>query len=139
VIRPVGDHEALAAAPFHDSLLFALLLAGAVIAYCLEMSRQLISSITFMGSPLSIGEFVFYLLRTPSTYIMLGVCVLSLQLGWTRWRRRHETAVWEIACVAWRPFAWNWLALALLFVVGLSVVSIYCFAFWLGPWYLYGP
>jgi predicted nucleic acid-binding protein len=37
------------------------------------------------------------------------------------------------------PFTWNWFALAVLVVVGIPTLSAYCFVYWLGPWYLYGP
>jgi len=85
------------------------------------------------------AEFVATILRTPSTYIMLATCILSIQVCWVRWKRRHEKADWQLAALDGRRFGLNWLALGLLVIVGLPVVSIYCFAYWLGPWYLYGP
>lgn len=120
----------------HESVLCLVFLFGTALVYFVETIRQFVNEPFFARS--TIWETIATVLSYPPTYIMLAVSVLSLQLCWARWTRRHEAVIWELKAIDQRRFLWNWFALALLAVVALPTFSIYCFTFWMGPWYLYG-
>jgi hypothetical protein len=110
---------------------FVLLIAAAVI-YLLETNQ-------YRTGFVRISDIVLELLWDPRNLLYLAFCGLSLQLLWLRWRRRKDAATWQISGLNRRRFVWNWVALAFLTAVAVPTISIYCFVFWLGPWYLYGP
>jgi hypothetical protein len=123
--------------PLHETTICLLLLVGSMVAYFVENARAS-WQITLFGTR-TVTEFLSSVLRYSSNYIMLAIVVLSLQLCWLRWKRSASDIRWELQSIDQRRFGLNWLGLALLVGIGLPTVSIYCFAFWLGPWYLYGP
>lgn len=119
----------------HESALFLLLLFGAAVLYCVDGMRGIPS---IFRAP-KVYEYLGYFFRSPDSYLMIAIAVLSHQLCWVRWKRRNDTLAWNLRAVDRRRFVWNWLAVALLAVVGVPTIAIYCFASWLGPWQLYGP
>jgi hypothetical protein len=130
-------HQETERIPLHETTICLLLLVGSMIAFFVEDARAS-WQITLFGTR-TVTEFLSSVLRYSSNYIMLAIVVLSLQLCWLRWKRNASDIPWELQSINQRRFGLNWLALALLVGIGLPTVSIYCFAFWLGPWYLYGP
>jgi hypothetical protein len=120
----------------HESFLCLSLLMGAVVVYLVEVVRTLLSMPT---SVIASAEVVLAMLRDPGAILMVAILLLSLQLGWLRWRRRAEHVDWEIAAIEPRRFLWNWIAISIISCVAIPTISAFVFAFWLGPWYLYGP
>lgn len=127
-----GDTPAL-----HESALCIVALFAAALIYFVENIRQDWGQ-PFFGSS-SLWEEIAATLKYPPYYPMLAIAVLSLQLCWIRWRRRHVAVTWELRSLDRRRFLVNWLAVGFLAVIALPTIGIYCFTFWLGPWYLYGP
>jgi hypothetical protein len=121
--------------PLHERLVFLLLFVGAIIDYYVE--DVLVSMQMSMFGPFSVVRFLSQTLSYTPSYIMLGIGALALQLAYLRWKRREQPIDWELQALNPTRFLWNWLALALLVIVGLPTISVYCFAFWLGPWCLY--
>jgi hypothetical protein len=121
----------------HEYAVFILLLLGAPVAHFYDQFR-----ITFndwnprLGWQQQIPSKVADYLGWPETYIFLAVLVLSIQLLWRRWKHRGAVPVWKLTPIDVRQFVLNWAAFALLAVVALPTLSIFSFAFWLGPWYL---
>ena len=123
----------------HESMLCLITLFGAALRiYFVESIRQYWGQPAFFGAR-SFLDMIATFLRYTESYIMFAIAALSLQLCWIRWRRRHDGGTWVLHALDQRRFAVNWLALGLLAFVALPTFSIYCFPFWLGPWYLYGP
>ncbi len=124
--------------PLHDSVPCLLLLTIAALLYELDLLHCFVDSMTWFGGSFRWSELFYDLLAFPDNYLALAVLVLSLQLLWYRWRRRGEQPDWQLAVVDGRRFVLNWVALAVLVVVGIPTVAAYAFAFWLGPWYRLG-
>jgi hypothetical protein len=122
----------------HESMLCLVTLFGAALIYFVETIREFWTPSGFFGAS-SFWEAIATLLGYTQSYPMLAIAVLSLQLCWIHWRRRHDAMTWELHPLDRRRFVVNWLALGLLAAVALPTFSIYCFTFWVGPWYLYGP
>jgi hypothetical protein len=120
----------------HESFWCLLLLFAATATFYVEEIRQFASTPSFIG-PAGILGFVHEHLYYPSGYITLAIFVLSIQLCWIRWKRRGQTPELALPSVPRTRFLCNWLAVELLIVVAIPTIAIYCFAFWLGPWYLY--
>jgi hypothetical protein len=120
--------------PLHESF-FGLLYLGGFASFTLfGLIRGVLMWPTYgVGS---IGDFIVGLLTYPPYYIWIALSFLSLQLCWTRWRRRSFPSPWELTALSRGSFIGFWIALAAVAIVGLATVSIYCFDFWLGPWYL---
>lgn len=118
--------------PLHEMGFVPLLLLAAMIIYFVENIRAL--STWYSNSLELISDF----LRYTSSYLYVAVIVLSLQLLWLRWKWRNAGAKLGLQPIDPLRFSWNWLAVFLLTLVGIPTISIYCFAYWLGPWYLYG-
>jgi hypothetical protein len=121
----------------HESFWCLLLLIAATATFYVEEIRQSASMPSFFG-PAGILGFVYDHLYYSSGYITLAILVLSIQLCWIRWKRRGHTPELDFPPVPPKRFLCNWLALELLIVVAIPTIAVYCFAFWLGPWYLYG-
>lgn len=132
-ISQLGDTPAL-----HESTLCFVALFAAALIYLVETFRQYWGQPGFFGTP-SFWEEIGTLLRYTQSYPMLAITVLSFQLCWIRWRSRRDTMMWELHSLDRRRFLVNWLALGALAAVALPTFSIYCFTFWMGPWYLSGP
>jgi hypothetical protein len=118
-----------------DSALCLSLLIGAVVAYFVEaISTYLSMPWSLIGS----AEVVLAMLRDPGAILMAAIFLLSVQLCWLRWRRRAEQVEWKLAAVEPRRFLGNWMAIAIISCVAIPTISAFVFAFWLGPWFLYG-
>ena len=138
-ISQPSHHDALQGpTALHEHFLFVVLLFGAPVAYFVESLRVDFSGGLPFGWQTQIWSLVGEYLRYSDTYIMLAIVALSARLAWERWRRRAVGPKWELHPLDRRRFVWIWLALALLVLIGLPTLSIYCFTSWLGPWYLYG-
>ncbi len=109
-----------------------LLLLAAAIIYLVEVNG-------YTTGFARIWEILLGLLQEPRNLLYIALCALCLKLCWLRWRRRKDAATWKISGLNRRRFVWNLVALAILIAVAVPTISIYCFVFWLGPWYLYGP
>jgi hypothetical protein len=124
----------------HEYTVFILLLLGAPVAHFYDQIR-----ITFndwnprLGWQQQMPYKVADYLGWPETYIYLAVLVLGIQLLRRRWKHRGTMPACQLTPIDPRQFARNWAAFALLAAVGLPTLSIFSFAYWLGPWYLYGP
>jgi hypothetical protein len=123
--------------PFHESVPSLLYLGGLGALFLFGTVRD-IGIFKPMYGTASVGELVAGLLQYLPFYLLIALSVLSLQLCWMRWRHRSAPTAWELVALPPRRFFSYWLALALLAIVGLTTISIYCFVFWLGPWYLKG-
>jgi hypothetical protein len=121
----------------HESFWCLLLFIAAMATFYIEETRSYASMPSFFG-PSGILSFLYGQLYYSSCYIRLAILALSIQLCWARWKRGDETPSLDLPGVAPAGFVCNWLALELLIVVAVPTIAIYCFAFWLGPWYLYG-
>jgi hypothetical protein len=121
--------------------LFAFVTSAAI--SMIEMIRELLSFQSFallsgFGTGWAILDVVLGLLRYSRGILVMAMAALSIQLWWLR-RRRNDTPALEFAALSPGRFARNWIAMALLAAVGLPTIASFCFVFWLGPWYLYGP
>ncbi len=121
----------------HESPLCLAVLFGAEMTYFIESIREIVSGPYFFGASTFVAIVDSFLNYTDS-YIPIAIFVLSLQLCWIRWRRRRETITWRVWALDRTRFGWNSLGLTLLFIVAVPTIAIYCFTFWLGPWYMYG-
>jgi hypothetical protein len=120
----------------HESIASQLFLVAAAIAYLGETYREIFSTTTF--GPMNALESARYMLQDPTSLLCIAILILSIQLAWILWRRGNDIVVWKLADLDGQRFAWNWLGLAALVAIGIPTISAYCFAFWLGPWHLYG-
>jgi len=105
-----------------------LLLIGAIIFFVLNIRATL--SDTWAG-PL---ESLAYLLVYPDTYFMLAISLLSLKLGWLRWKRRVPAPIRILPLESLR-FATALLTFTAFAAVAIPTFAALGFAFWLGPWY----
>jgi hypothetical protein len=120
---------------FHESVLWLMLFFCSAVVFCFNNFRGLR---TLFTAP-SVLESLGYFLRSPESYLMMALAALTVHLCWVRWKRRHDLLAWKLRPVDRIKFGWSWLAVALLAIVALPTIAIYCFTFWLGPWQLYGP
>ena len=123
---------------FHESVAGLFLLGIAAIMEAINWAKAIVSFTSTPG-PATIWECIAALLKYPYFYLSFAVLMLSIQLCWRRWRRRNDLVTWELMAIDRTRFIWNWVRLAMLAIVGLPTLSAYCFIYWLGPWYLYGP
>ena len=137
-----GCDEPQSLLPPHESVLSLLMLIIAAAIYAVESFRAYgsgpflpIQSIGLAG----VVEIAGGVFRDPPSLLNILVGVASLELCWLRWRRRNDDVPWIIGALDGQRFAWNWVALALLAIVGIPTLSSFCFVYWLGPWQLYAP
>jgi hypothetical protein len=124
--------------PAHESLWCLLLLLSAMTAYYFDAIRLYYNMPTFFYASKGILQFVASVLCYSNGYIALGILVLTVQLVWKRWRRHAPIPDLQLWPVSPSRFFLNYLAVVLLITVAIPTFAIYCFAFWFGPWYLYG-
>jgi hypothetical protein len=130
--------------PLYESPLYLAAFLGAVVVYFEEVIRSSQSMLrlarSFGSRTISvILDVVTELSLNPFALLILAFGVLTLQLLWLRIRPRSKQTTWKIVALDQSWFLWNWAALLLLAAVGIPTISSFCFVFWLGPWYLYGP
>jgi hypothetical protein len=124
----------------HEFPLFVLLLLGVPISYFYESLRISLHDWDLrLGWQREIPKVLVEFLRWPETYIMLAVCLLSIQLLWRRSRQWDTVPNWQLQPIDVRRLALNWITWTTLAAVALPSFSIYSFTYWLGPWYLHGP
>ena len=123
----------------HEYLFFLVLLFGAPIALIIESLYGTFSTGLRIGWQERVTQHLVGYLQDPVSCLRVVLCLLCVQLCWLRWKRRPTTIVGPLKSLDLPRFAWNWIALAVLTLVGMPTLSIYCFTFWLGPWYLYFP
>ena len=119
----------------HESIFVALTLVAAASIDLVTTIRYTVTS-AFI-SPLDFLADLAETLVYPDTYLYLALLLAPIELCLLRWRRRDKTAGGSLMAVDPHRFAWNWIASGALVAVGLPTIGIYCFTFWLGPWYLY--
>lgn len=124
--------------PANESLWCLFLLLAAMISYYIDAIRLYFDMPNFFAASRGILQFVASVLCYASGYITLGILVVTIQLIWKRWRRHTPIPDLQLWPVSPRRFFLNYVAMALLIAVSVPTVAIYCFAFWFGPWYLYG-
>jgi hypothetical protein len=121
-----------------ESFVVLIVLALASMMYLWEINEDFWGINIGLGIPGFAGVFM-YSFQDPVQLLYTAFCILSLQLAWKRWRRRNEPTAWRLSSLNWRAYVWNWFACAALVAVAVPTTAAYCFVFWLGPWYLYGP
>jgi hypothetical protein len=121
-------------AVFHESWLCLIVLLGAMAAYVVGIIRN--EKMSFLSAE-SILVFVGDVMRYTFNYIPVAILILTLQLIYVRWRQYREPMPWSLPGLAASRFFWNFIALFILLAVAIPTMAIYCFVFWLGPWYLY--
>lgn len=123
--------------PFYQSIFWILMLVASIVTSMYENIRgsyAITQGLFFRDIIEWIGSMLVY----SSNYLDLAVVALSLQLCWSIWKHGTKRPPIALYPVQYGRFIVNWLALALIVVVGVPTMSIYCFAFWLGPFYLFG-
>ena len=85
------------------------------------------------------SDFIGYFFLDATNMLCVSILTLSLQFARICWTRRNQQIEWRLPLLNSRTFALNWLAVAALLIVLIPSAAEYCFASWLGPWYLYGP
>ncbi len=124
---------------FHDSM---FCVAAAVIAsaiYFVELARMTLSFSGAFGRQVAWTDLAYSLLMDAANYLQLALVIASLTLGIQVWRERGKSIPWNIDAISIRAFIVDWLVTFLLALIAIPTIGIYCFVFWLGPWYLYGP
>lgn len=131
----------------HESFICLVALLCATAIYVGETVRVYVSVLLGFSTstarvlrsraPVQILETLASLCRDPCSILVLAIGMLCLELIWLRWRRRSASVDLTLTAADPRRFAWSWGALALLAIVGLPTISIFCYVVWLGPWYLY--
>jgi len=123
---------------FHESAIAIAVLFGFVGLHVVRVIQNSLEAPAFPFFAGSFGQTLLYVFRDVLNLIMLGVGILSAQLGWLRWRRRGELTDIRIASMNGKTFCLNWVALALLLGVGIPTAAAFAFVMWLGPWWLFG-
>jgi hypothetical protein len=116
----------------HESSAVLIVLALAAMIYVWEMN-------TGLGIFPGFADIFMYSIQDPVLLLHIAFCTLSLQLVWLRWRRRDEPIAWRLSSLDRKAYFCNWLACAALVTIAIPTTAAFCFLFWLGPWYLYGP
>jgi hypothetical protein len=138
----ISDHAALVvpAAANAVILVYIPLVIGIGI-YIIESVRThlRVPNSFWLGSKMPrIVEATVSLLQNPSSILILLVGALSVRLCWLSWRKPTNGGH-PLLPLSQRRFVGSFFALAIWLIVAVPTISSYCFVFWLGPWYLYGP
>lgn len=120
---------------YHESWLALLALAAIVVPLGTGLLEVFFPSQPVFGTT-SLAQKIIIVLTFTDIYIPLAISLLSLQVLWLRWKSRSDLPPLTVPVIDWRKFGMAWPSLALMLVIGVPVISAFCFSFWLGPWYL---
>lgn len=123
----------------HESITCVSAAVIASIIYVVEFARMTLSFSGAFGHQVAWSNLAFSLLTDAANYLQLALVVASWTLGIQVWRQRGRIIPWNINAVSTRTFIVDWIVTYLIALIAISTIGIYCFVFWLGPWYLYGP
>ncbi len=79
-------------------------------------------------------EDIGFVLSSINAYMDIAICILGIQLCWTRWHNRNKQANIGLYVISPARVLITFLGFLGLAIIGIPALAASCFNYWLGPW-----